>query len=112
MNYIKVDDLIAWGKELRFQSEEQMKAVYERMPKVQTMEWIPCEDRLPGPRLKKEKQKMTELKKKTKLEQIAYLDGCIDTVTTLQDELLKTVHNYLDTIGSMIQTIINEEDEG
>ncbi len=41
MKYISIQDLLDYGKELRFQSEEQMKAVYDRMPAT---EIVRCKD--------------------------------------------------------------------
>lgn len=41
MKYISIQDLLDYGKELRFQSEEQMKAVYDRMPGI---EIVRCKD--------------------------------------------------------------------
>lgn len=41
MKYISLQDLIDYGKELRFQSEEQMKAVYDRMFGI---EIVRCKD--------------------------------------------------------------------
>ena len=41
MKYISLQDLIDYGKELRFQSADQMKAVYDRMPGI---EIVRCKD--------------------------------------------------------------------
>ena len=40
---IAMSTLIEWGKELRFQSEEQLKAVYERMPSIEIVRCKDCE---------------------------------------------------------------------
>lgn len=41
MKYISIQTLLDHGKELRFQSAEQMAEVYERMP---SMEIVKCKD--------------------------------------------------------------------
>ena len=41
MKYISLQDLIDYGKELRFQSADQMKVVYDRMPGI---EIVRCKD--------------------------------------------------------------------
>ena len=41
MKYISLQDLIDYGKKLRFQSEEQMAKVYEELPSI---EIVRCKD--------------------------------------------------------------------
>ena len=40
---IAMSTLIEWGKELRFQSEQQMQAVYERMPGIEIVRCKDCQ---------------------------------------------------------------------
>lgn len=42
MKYISLQDLIDYGKELRFQSADQMKAVYDRMPGIEIVRCKNC----------------------------------------------------------------------
>lgn len=42
MKYISIQDLIDYGKELRFQSADQMKAVYDRMPGIDIVHCKDC----------------------------------------------------------------------
>ena len=42
MKYISLQDLLDYGKELRFQSEEQMAKVYDRMPGIEIVRCKYC----------------------------------------------------------------------
>lgn len=47
MKYISLQDLIDYGKELRFQSEEQMAKVYEELPSIEIVRCKDCRHRSP-----------------------------------------------------------------
>ncbi len=49
--------------------------------------------------------------KRTREEQIAYLDGCIDTVTTLQNEIMKVISDHIDGIRMMVSMVDDDESE-
>ena len=51
MKYISIQDLIGYGKELRFQLEEQMAKVYEELPSTEIIRCKNCkwwERKYPG----------------------------------------------------------------